>query len=72
MKFEWDADKSDTCFETFAKLYKTSNYVIPAAHILRRRRCHAVTEVDIVGTAPRAVRSGAFGDDLKVTRRALR
>ena len=30
-----------------------------------------MTEVDIVGTAPRAVRSGAFGNDLNVMRRAF-
>ena len=29
--------------------------------VLRWRRCHAVTEVEIVGTVPRAVRNGAFG-----------
>ena len=30
-------------------------------HILHWRICHAVTEVEIVGTAPRAVRNGKFG-----------
>ena len=41
--------------------FKLEEYNHHHFHILRRRRWHEVPEVEIVGTAARAVRNGKFG-----------